>query len=243
MNNETFVRDNKRKNTEKREIEIKINYLSTNPYSVLIKLGKTKVLCAATTGNWMPAYLRETGKGWIGAEYSMLPSSSPQRIKRERQNVKGRTREIERLIGRALRSVCELKVIPNESILVDCDVIEADGGTRTASITGGFVALYLLLKDLQNRNKISRLPITDFLAAISVGIVHGQPVLDLNSYEDKIAQVDMNLVITDSERFAEIQATGEEATFRQSQFEEMIELGKKGIKELIIEQKKALSII
>ena len=243
MNNQEFIRDSGRKNNEKRKVNIEINYLQTNPFSVMITIGKTKVLCAATTGDRLPFHVKDTGKGWISAQYSMLPSSSQERIKRERDNVGGRTKEIERLIGRTLRSVCELKAIPNESIIVDCDVIQADGGTRAASITGGFVALYLLIKDLQKNNKILRSPITDFIAAISVGIVHGRPLLDLNSYEDMAAQVDMNLVMTDSGRLVEVQATGEEATFNKEQLNEMLSLGEKGIKELITEQKKALSII
>ena len=242
MNEQNFTRDYDRTNDRKRPIEIITNYLDTNPYSVLISIGKTRVLCTATTGNKIPFHLKDTGKGWVTAEYSMLPSASMDRVRRERFGIKGRTKEIERVCGRALRSVCELKARPYEIIIVDCDVIQADGGTRTASITGGFVALYLLVKDLQQRRKISRFPITDFLAAISVGVVHGEALLDLNSYEDMVAQVDMNLVITDSGKIAEIQATGEEATFNNAQLQEMIKLGEKGIGELIKEQKKALGI-
>jgi len=240
---EKYIRDNGRANDEKRKVEIIPCYLETNPFSVMISFGKTKVLCAATTGNWMPPHVRDTGSGWIGAQYSMLPSSSPQRINRERNSVKGRTKEIERLIGRSLRSVCELQEIPEESIIVDCDVIQADGGTRTASITGGFIALYLLLQDLYKRNKIRKIPVTGFIAAISAGIVHGWPLLDLNSAEDSAAQVDMNIVMTESGRFCEVQATGEEATFRKDQLDELISLGEKGIRELIEQQKKILSEI
>lgn len=243
MNKQDFPRDGNRERDEKRDIQIELNYLDTNPYSVLISVGKTKVLCAATTGNRVPYHVRDLDKGWVAAQYSMLPNSCSRRIKRERFNVNGRTKEIERLIGRSLRAVCELKAIPLESIIVDCDVIQADGGTRTASITGGFMALYLLLKDLQQTGRIRKSPIVDFLAAISVGIVHGQPNLDLNGSEDMVAQVDMNLVMTESGRIAEIQATGEEATFKKEQFDELIELGRKGIQELIKEQKKALGLI
>lgn len=243
MNEQNFTRDYDRKNDQKRPVEIIINYLDTNPYSVLISTGKTKVLCTATAGNRMPFHMKDTGKGWITAEYSMLPSASRDRIIRDRYKIKGRTREIERLIGRVLRSVCELKAIPNESIIVDCDVIQGDGGTRTASITGGFIALYLLVKDLQEQRKISKSPITDFLAAVSTGVVHGEVLLDLNGYEDMVAQVDMNLVMTESGRMAEVQATGEEATFNKTQLEEMIKFGEKGIQEMIKEQKKALKII
>ncbi len=243
MTNQGFKRENNRELDRKRVINIDTEYLTTNPHSVMISAGNTKVLCAATTDNWTPPHIRNTGRGWISGQYSMLPNSSEDRIRRERVKVKGRTKEIERLIGRSLRSVCDLRAIPYESIIVDCDVIQADGGTRTASVTGGFMALYMLVKNLQRQNKISRSPVHDFLAAISVGVVHGKPMLDLDSSEDKVAQVDMNLVMTDSGRVSEIQATGEEATFKMDDFNRMIELGKKGIKELIKEQKAALSII
>ncbi|MFC2048722.1 ribonuclease PH [Elusimicrobiota bacterium] len=243
MNENGFPRSENRRPSEKRKIEIHTKYLDCNPNSVLITIGKTKVLCAATTGNWMPPHVRMTGRGWIGAQYSMLPNSSVNRIQRERTNVKGRTKEIERLIGRSLRSVCELKNIPEESIIVDCDVIQADGGTRTASVTGGFIALYLLIKQLTEKKKIYKSPITDFMAAISVGVVHGSILLDLDSAEDQAAQVDMNLVMTDSGRISEAQATGEEATFTKEQYDEMYISGTAGIRELIVEQKKALNII
>ncbi|MDA3792485.1 MAG: ribonuclease PH [Elusimicrobia bacterium] len=243
MTEQGFKRENNRQLDKKREINIETGYLTTNPYSVMISVGNTKVLCAATTDNWTPPHIRNTDRGWISAQYSMLPNSSEDRIRRERVNVKGRTKEIERLIGRALRSVCDLRAIPYESIIVDCDVIQADGGTRTASVTGGFVALYMLVKDLQRNNRISRSPVNDFLAAISVGVVHGKAMLDLNSSEDKIAQVDMNLVMTDSGRLSEIQATGEEATFKIEDFNRMMELAKEGIIELIKEQKRTLNII
>ena len=174
-------RDYDRDADKKRPVEITTGYLENNPYSVLIKVGKTKVLCTATGGQRMPPHLRDSESGWITAEYSMLPSSSKDRVMRERVRVKGRTREIERLIARSLRSVCELKAMPNQSVIVDCDVIEADGGTRTASITGGFVALYMLVKDLLKQKRIYRLPITYNLAAISVWIVRGAPIHYLNS--------------------------------------------------------------
>jgi ribonuclease PH len=243
MKEQSFARDYDRSSNEKRPVEIVINYLDSNPYSVLIAMGKTKVICAATAGNRLPPHMRDTGKGWVTAEYAMLPSAGKDRARRERAGAKGRTKEIERLIARSLRSVCELKAIPNESIIVDCDVIQADGGTRTASITGGFIALYLLFKDLQKNGRIYRSPITDFLAAISVGVVHGEVLLDLNCQEDMAAQVDMNLIMTDSGRLCEIQATGEEATFSKDQLDEMIKLGEKGIQELIKEQKKVLKLI
>jgi len=242
MNETSLPRDYGRASDQKRPVEIITGYLENNPYSVLIKIGKTKVLCTATGGLRMPPHLRDSDSGWVTAEYSMLPSASKDRIMRERFKVKGRTREIERLIARSLRSVCELKAIPNQSIIVDCDVLEADGGTRTAAITGGFVALYMLVRDMLKEKKIYRSPITDFLAAISVGIVRGAPLLDLNSREDMGAQVDMNLIMTDSGRIAEAQATGEEATFTKDQFDEMFNLGQAGVKELIKEQKKALGM-
>ncbi len=243
MKKNNVLRDYERDSDQKRPVEIITKYLDTNPYSVLISMGKTKVLCTATTGNRMPPHVRDKGLGWVTAEYSMIPSASNNRINRERFGVKGRTKEIERLIGRSLRAVCDLSAMPMESIIVDCDVIQADGGTRTASITGGFVALYLLVKDLQKHRKITRSPVLDFLAAISTGVVHGETLLDLNSYEDMVAQVDTNIVMTESGKMAEIQATGEEATFTKGQLEEMTILGEKGIKELIQEQKKSLGII
>ncbi|MBN2406561.1 MAG: ribonuclease PH [Elusimicrobia bacterium] len=243
MKEQDFTREDGRKNDEKRQVSITTGYLDSNPHSVLISVGRTRVLCAATSGNWMPPHVKDTGKGWVGAQYCMLPNSSPQRVLRERNKVSGRTKEIERLIGRSLRSVCELKAIPYESIIVDCDVIQADGGTRTASVTGGFIALYMLLKDMQKSRRITRFPITDFLAGISVGIVHGQPCLDLCSSEDMTAQVDMNMVMSESGRLSEVQATGEEATFKKEQLDEMMALAGKGIKELIKEQKKALGIL
>lgn len=236
----SIEREKGRAYDEKRKCRIITNYLDSNPYSVLISTGKTKVICAASTGNWMPPHIRNQDKGWVGAEYCMLPSSSPVRVKRERAGAKGRTREIERLIARALRSVCELEMMPMESVIVDCDVIQADGGTRTAAVTGGFVALYLLLRDLYERKKLPRFPINNFLAATSVGVVHGRTALDLDSSEDQIAQVDMNIVMAEDGMFSELQATGEEATFSSTQLTDMLALGKKGIKELILIQKEAV---
>ncbi|NLB34530.1 MAG: ribonuclease PH [Elusimicrobia bacterium] len=234
-------REKDRAYDERRKAEIITGYLDSNPYSVLITTGKTKVICTATTGNWMPPHIKNQNKGWVTAEYSMLPSSSPFRIRRERAGAKGRTREIERMIARSLRSVCELEMMPMESVIVDCDVIQADGGTRTASITGGFVALYLLLDDLYKRRKLPRFPINNFLAATSVGVIHGQAALDLDCAEDQIAQVDMNVVMTENGMFSEIQASGEEATFSPAHLTDMVKLGTKGVKELIQLQREALS--
>ncbi|MGM0441783.1 MAG: ribonuclease PH [Elusimicrobiota bacterium] len=243
MDREGFNRDNNRNNIEKRDVNIDINYLDTNSHSVMIECGKTRVLCAATTDNWTPPHVRNEQKGWISAQYSMLPNSSKDRIRRERRGAKGRTKEIERLIGRSFRAVVDLNAIPYESIIVDCDVIQADGGTRTASITGGFVALYLLFKDLMRNNRISRNPVNNFMAAISTGVVHGEVLLDLNSVEDMSAQVDMNLVMSDEGRMIEVQATGEEATFSPESMNEMLKAGSRGIIELIEEQKKALDLL
>ncbi len=243
MTKEGFSRDNNRDNIQKRDVNIEINYLETNPYSVMIECGKTRVLCAATTDNWTPPHVRNEQKGWISAQYSMLPNSARDRVRRERRGTKGRTKEIERLIGRSFRAVTNLNAIPYESIIVDCDVIQADGGTRTASITGGFVALYLLLKDLKKNNRISRNPVNNFMAAISAGMVHGGVLLDLNSVEDMAAQVDLNLVMDDAGRLIEVQATGEEATFSPESMNEMMQVASSGIIELLEEQKKALNII
>ncbi len=245
MNNKQgkFIRDENRDYNQKRKTKIDINYLDTNPSSVLITQGKTRVLCAASTGNWMPPHVKNEPKGWVGAQYSLLPSSCTTRVNRERKGVRGRTSEIERMIARSLRSVCNLELIPNESIIVDCDVIQADGGTRSAAVTGGFIALYLLFTDMQSRGQINHMPVSDFVAGISAGVVRGAVMLDLNSSEDMAAQVDLNLVMTETGRICELQATGEEATFRKSQLDEMVDLAGKGIMEQISEQKKALGLI
>ncbi len=232
-----------REPTQLRSLHIETNYLKHPEGSVLISVGDTKVICAATLEDRVPPFMRGEGKGWITAEYSMLPRATEQRNIREssKGKVTGRTMEIQRLIGRSLRAVVDLSALGEKTIWIDCDVIQADGGTRTASITGAFVAMAIALNKLTEKKSISRFPITDFLAATSVGIIKdNQTVLDLNYAEDSNAQVDMNIVMTGKGEFVELQGTGEEATFSAQQLQELLGIGQKGLQELIEYQKAAL---
>jgi len=207
--------------------------------SCLVECGHTKVLCTASIDSSVPSFLRNTGKGWVTAEYGMLPRSTHSRNNREAAKGKqtGRTQEIQRLIGRSLRSVVQLDKMGERQITVDCDVLEADGGTRTAAITGGFVALYQALATLH----LPKLPITTFVAATSCGIVKGEAVLDLDYAEDSNAQADANFILSEQGHIIEIQATAEKDPFSESQFAELMSLAKKGIAELIIAQKEVLA--
>lgn len=226
-----------------RPIHIETDYLKHPEGSVLISVGDTKVICSATIEDRVPPFLRGGGKGWITAEYSMLPRATESRNIREssKGKVTGRTMEIQRLIGRALRAIVDLESIGEKTVWIDCDVIQADGGTRTASITGAFVALALALNKLADKKALSRYPITDFLAATSVGILgNEETVLDLNYAEDSKAQVDMNIVMTGSGEFVELQGTGEEATFSYQQLQELLNAAQEGMTELFEFQKKAL---
>jgi ribonuclease PH len=229
---------------ELREISIRRGYLKNAEGSALIEMGGTRVLCAATVEERVPPWLRNTGRGWITAEYSMLPRSSHERIQREvnRGHVGGRTHEIQRLIGRSLRAVANLEALGERQILIDCDVIEADGGTRTASITGAFIALADAVRWLGKRVKLPESPLRDFVAAVSVGIVEGVPSLDLCYVEDSKAQVDMNLVMTGAGKVVEIQGTAEGEAFTERELEHLLTLGKAGIKRLIAQQKKTLGL-
>jgi len=231
-----------RKHNELRPLKIKRAYTRMSPGSVLIQAGNTTVLCTASVEPKVPDWLKGKGKGWITAEYNMLPHSTSPRKARERGlKVDGRTTEIQRLIGRSLRSVANLAALSERSIQVDCDVIEADGGTRTASITGGFIALVDCLLSIQKELPDSaHFPLTDSVAAVSVGIVDGKPVLDLDYSQDVDADVDMNVVMTGRGRFIEIQGTGEEATFSDDDLAALIKLAKSGIRELRELQKKSL---
>ena len=212
--------------------------------SCLVKFGKTEVLCTASIDEKTPQWLKKLGKGWVTAEYGMLPRSTNTRIDREAAKGKqsGRTQEIQRLIGRSLRSVVNLKNLGERQIKIDCDVIQADGGTRTASISGGFVALYQAVLLLQKNYNIQKPIIKEFIAAISTGIIADSPNLDLDYSEDSLAQVDANFIICESGKIAEIQVTGEEYFFSDEQFQLIFNLAKKGVIEIIQKQKKILSL-
>lgn len=225
-----------------REIEIQRGYLDTHPASVLYRCGKTIVLCTASVEDSVPPWMLGKGRGWVTAEYNMLPGSTSPRKRRDRgAKMDGRTTEIQRLIGRSLRSIVDLNALGERTITVDCDVLQADGGTRTASITGGFIALADAVKDALPDSKIGEGPLRDSVAAISVGLVDGQIMLDLDYALDSSADVDMNVIMTGKGRFVELQGTGEEATFDDEQLQEMLRLAKIGITELTEQQKNALA--
>lgn len=231
-----------RKPDDIRRVNIQRNYLPHAEGSVLIEMGNTKVICTASVEERVPNWLRGSGHGWITAEYGMLPRSTSMRMMREASQgrVGGRTQEIQRLIGRSLRSAVDLEVLPEITIWMDCDVIQADGGTRTASITGSFIALYDALRSLVRQQKIPELPLSEFLAGVSVGIVDGVPLLDLCYEEDCRAQVDMNVIMTGSGKFIEIQGTAESHPFERSELNNLLDLAEKGIRELISIQRQVL---
>lgn len=237
------MRTDGREVNQLRPVTIETNYLMHPEGSVLIQVGNTKVICTATIEDKVPSFLRGQGKGWITAEYAMLPRATKERTVREssRGKISGRTMEIQRLIGRALRAVVDLEAFGERTIWIDCDVIQADGGTRTASITGAFVALTQAIAKIHKETPFEKFPVTDFLAATSVGFVEPiGAVLDLNYEEDFQAKVDMNLVMTGNGRFVEIQGTGEESTFSRVDLNTLLALGEKGIRELIEIQKSVL---
>jgi ribonuclease PH len=238
------VRSDQRAPSELRPTRIHTNYLLTAEGSTLIEAGNTRVLCAATIEEGVPSFLRNSGKGWVTAEYSMLPRATATRTPREvsKGRQSGRTLEIQRLIGRSLRTVVDLQALGERTVTLDCDVIQADGGTRTAAITGAYVALALALRKLVEFGTLKRSPLKDHVAATSVGIVRGTPVLDLNYSEDSTAEVDMNVVLTGAGRFIELQATGEKEAFDDAQLGDLIALGRSGVKQLIEMQKNALGI-
>ena len=221
-----------------RNITITRNYIKYAEGSCLIELGSTRVICTATLEDMVPPFLKGTGTGWLTAEYGMIPRSCQMRIKRDK--LSGRTYEIQRLIGRSLRAVTETKAIGERTVRIDCDVIQADGGTRTASIVGGFIALVSALDKMKKDGYIDSLPIRDFVAATSVGIVEDTPILDLTYQEDSRAQVDMNIVMTGSNEYIEVQGTGESKTFNKKQLQELLDLANKGIKEIVDIQKNQL---
>lgn len=208
--------------------------------SCLIEWGDTKVICTATLEDTVPPFLRGKGTGWVTAEYNMLPRSTTQRVQRERSKLGGRTQEIQRLIGRCLRGVTELSALGERSVIIDCDVIQADGGTRCAAITGGFVALVDALAKLKAKGALTAVPVRDYVAAVSVGVVKGRSVLDLNYAEDSTAEVDMNLVMTSAGGFVEIQGTAERAPFSSAQLARLTRLGKSGLDRLFALQRRTL---
>ncbi len=228
-----------------RPVNILPDYISTAEGSVLIEVGNTRVICTASVEETVPQFLRNSGKGWISGEYSMLPRSTLTRTPREssRGRVSGRTHEIQRLIGRSLRGVTDLERLGERTIWIDCDVIQADGGTRTASITGAFVALGLALEKLVEAGTLTSVPLRDFVAAISVGIVDGEILLDLNYEEDSRADVDMNLVMTAGYKVVELQATAEHQVFDENQLGKMMGLARQGVQSLIAKQQAILGML
>lgn len=235
-----MARPDLRRNDEMRKVKITPNYTMYAEGSVLIEIGNTKVICTASVDEKVPPFLEGKGLGWVTAEYAMLPRSTHTRKKRDIKSLKldGRSSEIQRLIGRALRSVVDREALGERQITVDCDVIQADGGTRCASITGGFVALWLACKKLLDEGKITKMPLTSQVSAVSVGIYEDEPILDLDYAEDSNAIVDCNVVMTGAGDFVEIQGTGEERPFTKEEFNKLLSLGKKGTAKLCREQKK-----
>jgi ribonuclease PH len=237
-----IFRSDNRAPDQLRPVNIIPDFISTAEGSALIEMGNTRVICTASVDETVPQFMRNSGKGWISGEYGMLPRSTLTRSTREASSGKqsGRTQEIQRLIGRALRAVADLKQLGERTIWIDCDVIQADGGTRTASITGAFVALGLALQRLIDAGTLSTAPIKDFVAAISVGIVDGEVLLDLNYEEDSRADVDMNFVMTAGNKIVELQATAENQVFDDAQLAKMMGLARQGIQSLIAKQQTLL---
>ena len=235
-------RVDQRRSDEARPLTISPNFLKTAEGSVLITVGDTKVICTATIEDRVPQFMKGRGTGWVTAEYGMLPRSSKERIPREsvRGKVSGRTQEIQRLIGRSLRAIMDLPKFGERTVWIDCDVMQADGGTRTASISGAFVALALALRDAKKAGKISTVPIREHVAATSVGVFEGEALLDLNYHEDSRADVDMNVVMTGSGTFIEVQGTAESSPFSQGTLDEMLVLASRGIKDIVRYQREIL---
>ncbi len=225
-----------------RPVSITPDYLEFSAGSALIEIGRTKVLAAATIEEKVPSFLKGGGKGWITAEYAMLPCSTEKRTPRERGpgRMSGRTQEIQRLIGRSLRTVTDLQILGERTITIDCDIIQADGGTRTASITVGCIALALALKNMMEEGIIDQMPLKNLISAISVGMVDGNLLLDLDYREDSSAEIDMNVVKTDTSKIVEIQATAEKSPFSKKDFNTLLSLADKGIRELFAAQKEVL---
>ena len=236
------MRPSNRKPTELRKLKIEPNASRHAEGSCMISCGNTRVLCTATVEEKTPPFLRNTGKGWVTAEYGMLPRATNERMQREAAKGKqsGRTQEIQRLIGRSLRSVVDLKALGERQIIIDCDVIEADGGTRCASITGGYVALALALKEMQKKGTLKANPLMGQLAAISCGMYNGHAIADLDYIEDSTAAMDANFVLTADGKIVEIQCTAEEAPVTEKDFAALYKLAKRGVKQLVAAQNKAI---
>ena len=234
------MRKSGRKNNQLRDIEFVTNF---NPYaegSCLVKYGNTHVVCTASVEEKVPSWLKGQEKGWVTAEYAMLPRSTQTRVQREVKKPSGRTQEIQRLIGRSLRAVVDLEKMKDICITIDCDVLQADGGTRVASVSGGFIAMYLALNRLVKEKKLPENPIREFVAAVSCDIYNGKAVLDVDYDEDSNSQVDMNFIMTESGKIVEIQGTAEGEPFEEKEFNELMKLGKEGIKQIIAKQKDVL---
>lgn len=236
------MRPSTRTPNQLRDIRLTRRYTKHAEGSVLVEFGDTKVICTASLTKGVPPFLKDSGRGWVTAEYGMLPRSTHDRMQREAAKGKqqGRTQEIQRLIARSLRAAVDMKAMGENTIVVDCDVIQADGGTRTASITGGCVALYDALQTLVQQNNLTVSPFKQFVASISVGIFNGTPVIDLDYAEDSSADTDMNVVMTEHGGFIEVQGTAEKETFQQAELDQLLGLAKEGIKQLIVAQKKAV---
>jgi ribonuclease PH len=239
-----FVRTDKRAADELRPVRLTPNFIPTAEGSVLIEVGATRVICTASVEEGVPTFQKGTGRGWVTGEYSMLPRATGRRTPRDsaRGRVAGRSQEIQRLIGRSLRAVTRLDALGERSVILDCDVIQADGGTRTAAITGAYVALALACQKLVELRILRALPLTDSVAATSVGLVEGAPLLDLTYEEDSRAQVDMNVVSTGSGRLVEVQATGEAATFTREDFDRLLALAQRGLRQLVDKQQEVVPL-
>jgi ribonuclease PH len=234
------MRADGRKPDQMRPVKIHTGYLLTAEGSALIEVGSTRVLCAASVEQTVPQFLRGSGKGWVTAEYAMLPRATASRSPRETTRPSGRTQEIQRLIGRSLRSVVDLAALGERTVILDCDVFQADGGTRTAAITGAFVALSIAVQQLVHFGVLRASPIRDSVAAVSVGLVAGEPMIDLAYEEDSRAEVDMNVVMTGAGRFVEIQATAEQKSFDDTQLSRLLAMARHGLGNLIEVQREAL---
>lgn len=237
-----ILREDGREVDNIRKVNVIRNYTIHAEGSVLISFGNTKVICTASISDKVPPFLRGQGKGWITAEYAMLPRATEERTQREsvKGKLSGRTMEIQRLIGRSLRSCIDLEKLGERTITIDCDVIQADGGTRTASITGGYIALAMAVKRMVKNGELSENPLISKVAAISVGIVSGIPMLDLKYSEDSAAEVDMNVIMNDKGEFIEVQGTGEEATYSRNELNKLLDMAEEGINQLLDIQEKTL---